>query len=326
MTTYDAKHIPAHAVRGTLDSELARFLVSAPRLGAHEPVHVQRVAHDRLIPKTLPPIGRVEHLGLPGPHGTVPVRCFHPSKAGPADGGALIYLHGGGWTVGTLDQFEAPMRIFAERSGAQVYAVDYKLAPEYQWPVQIDEGEFVVRWLAEHGPERGVNPARIALGGDSAGGNMTCVIALKLRDEDGPELAFQMPLYPETALPFDTKSGVENRTGYYLETAGVLLFAWNVIPQGADYSQPYITPLNAKDLTRLPRTLLVTNGFDPLRDVGHAYAQKLAAAGNDITYINHEDLTHGFIQFTEHSRRCLEATEELAQHLGDALRKTSQKP
>lgn len=321
MPTYDAKHIPGRAVRATLDAELAEFLKRAPRLGAHDPVHVQRASHDKLIPKTLPPIGRVEHLGLPGPHGTVPVRCFRPSKPGLAEGGALVYLHGGGWTVGTLDQFEAPMRIFAEQSGAQVYAVGYKLAPEYQWPVQIDECEFVVRWLAEHGRERGVDPNRIALSGDSAGGNMTCVIALRLRDEKGPKLAFQMPLYPETALPFDTESGIENRTGYYLETAGVLLFAWNVIPQGADYSQPYITPLNATDLTHLPKTLLVTNGFDPLRDVGHAYAQKLAAAGNDITYINHEDLTHGFIQFTEQSKRCLQATEELARHLGDALRK-----
>jgi len=187
--------------------------------------------------------------------------------------------------------------------------------------VQIDEGEVVVRWLAGRGSARGVDPARIALGGDSAGGNMTCVIAIKLRDEEGPALALQMPLYPETALPFDTRSGVENRTGYYLETAGVLLFAWNYIPQGVDYSQPHLTPLNEKNLADLPRTLLVTNGFDPLRDVGHAYARKLAAAGNDITYINHEDLTHGFIQFTERSRRCLEATEELARHLGVALRK-----
>ena len=170
MPTYDAKHIPANAVRSTLDPELARFLPNAPRLGEHAPVHVQRAAHDRLIPRTLPPIGRVEHLGLPGPHGTIPVRCYHASKAGPADGGALVYLHGGGWTVGTLDQFEAPMRMFAEQSGAQVYAVDYKLAPEYQWPVQIEEGEFVVRWLFDHAEERGVDAARIALGGDSAGG------------------------------------------------------------------------------------------------------------------------------------------------------------
>lgn len=319
MPTYDAKSIPREVGRGTLDAQIAEFLKSAPRLGEHAPVHEQRVAHDKLLAKRLPPIGKVEHLGLEGPHGTIPVRCYHPSKPGPGAGGALVYMHGGGWTVGTLDQFEAPMRIFAEASGAQIYAVDYKLAPEYQWPVQIDENEFVVRWLAEHGRARGVDPSRIALSGDSAGGNMTCVIAQRLRDTGGPRLALQMPLYPETALPFETKAGVENRTGLYLETAGVLLFAWNVLPQGVDYSQPYITPLNAEDLSNLPKTILVTNGFDPLRDVGHAYARKLAAAGNDITFIHHPDFTHGFIQFTEHSRRCLEATEEIGRLIGEAL-------
>ncbi len=322
MPVYTAQNMPAVAVRSTLDPELAAWLrgPDAPQLGGHKTVAEQRVLQDRLRPQRLPPIGRVEHLGLDGPHGTIPVRCYHPSARGPARGAALVYLHGGGWTVGDLDQFEVPMRIFAQRSGAQVYAVDYRLAPEYQWPVQIDEAEFVVRWLSEHAADRGVDPGRLALGGDSAGGNMTCVIAQKLRDEGGPALALQMPLYPETALPFETRAAVENRTGYYLETAGVLLFAWNVIPQGVDYSQPYITPLKATDFARLPPTLLVTNGFDPLRDVGHAYAKKLAAAGNDITYVNHEDLTHGFIQFTERSGRCLKATEELATLLGQALR------
>ena len=136
---------------------------------------------------------------------------------------------------------------------------------------------------------------------------------------EGPRLALQVPLYPETSIPFETKAGVENHTGLHLETAGVLLFAWNYIPQGVDYSQPYITPLKAGNLGDLPPTILVTNGFDPLRDVGHAYARKLALAGNEITYVHHGDLTHGFIQFTEHSRRCLEATVELARPIRDKL-------
>jgi hypothetical protein len=137
-----------------------------------------------------------------------------------------VYLHGGGYIVGSLDQFDTAMRLFAENSGAQVYAVDYKLAPEYQFPIQIEEDEFVVRWHHEHAHERGVDPARIALGGDSAGGNQTCVVALKLRDERGPKLAPQMPIYPEAALPFNTRAGIENRSGLY-DTAGVLLFAWS---------------------------------------------------------------------------------------------------
>lgn len=319
MPIYNAQTIPPRVESSTKDPEIAAWLETGPVLGAHKPIHVQRREHDAFIDRNPPPIGRVEFLGLAGPHGTIPVRVYHPSRVGAGTGGALIYLHGGGFIVGSLDQFETAMRRLCEGSGAQVYAVDYKLAPEYQWPVQIEEGEFVVRWLFENASERGVDPKRIALGGDSAGGNQTCVIAQKLRNENGPRLALQMPLYPETKMPFDTPAGVQNVSGGYVDTAGVLLFVWSLLPQGIDYSQPYITPLNATDFARLPSTLLVTCGFDMLRDVGHAYALRLAEAGNDLTYVHYPDLPHGIIQMTMHSRRCLEATEEIARLLGERL-------
>jgi len=321
MPVYDAASIPDKVGHSTKDPEIAEWLKTGPVLGAHKPIHVQRREHDAFIDSNPPAIGRIEYLGLPGPHGTIPVRVYHPSKSGIAEGGALIYLHGGGFIVGSLDQFDTAMRRLSEGSGAQVYAVDYKLAPEYQWPVQIEEGEFVVRWLFEHATERNVDPLRIALGGDSAGGNQTCVIALKLRDQNGPKLALQMPLYPETKMPFDTPAGVENVSGGYVDTAGVLLFVWSLVPQGVDYSQAYITPLNAASFAGLPKTLLVTCGFDMLRDVGHAYAKKLAEGGNEITYVHYPDLPHGIIQMTMHSKRCLEATMEIAQLLGKSLSK-----
>jgi acetyl esterase/lipase len=321
MPIYNAQSIPAKVESSTKDPEIAEWLKTGPVLGAHLPIHVQRREHDAFIDKNMPPIGKIEHLGLRGPHGTIPVRVYHPSKSGPAEGGAMIYLHGGGFIVGSLDQFETAMRLFAEESGAQVYCVDYKLAPEYQWPVQIEEGEFVVRWLFEHAAERGVDPERIALSGDSAGGNMTCTISLKLRDEDGPKLALQMPLYPEAAMPFNTPAGIENVSGGYVDTAGVLLFVWSLLPPGTDYSQPYVTPLNAPSHAGLPKAILVTCGFDMLRDVGHTYAQKLAMAGNEITYVHYPDLPHGIIQMTAHSKRCLEATQEIARLLGEALQK-----
>jgi acetyl esterase/lipase len=319
MPIYSAKNIPEKVRSSAKDPEIAAWLPKAPVLGAHLPIHVQRREHDAFIDEQMPPIGKIEHLGLRGPHGTVPVRVYHPSKRGPAEGAALIYLHGGGFIVGSLDQFETAMRLFAEHSGAQVYCVDYKLAPEYQWPVQIEEGEFVVRWLIENAVQRGVDPKRIALGGDSAGGNMTCVITLKLRDERGPKLALQLPIYPEAKMPFDTDAGVENRSGGYVDTAGVLLFVWSLLRQGEDYTQPYITPLNAPSHADLPKAILVTCGFDMLRDVGHSYARKLAAAGNDLTYVHYPDLPHGFIQMTAHSKRCLEATLEVARLLGEGL-------
>ncbi len=321
MPIYTSKNIPPEVSRSTLEQEIAAWLPAAPVLGAHQPVHVQRREHDAFIDKEMPPIGNIEHLGLRGPHGTIPVRVYHPSRPGPAEAAAMIYLHGGGFVVGSLDQFETAMRLFAEGSGAQVYCVDYKLAPEYQWPVQMDEGEFVVRWLFDHAAERGVDPSRIALGGDSAGGNMTCTISLKLRDEHGPRLALQVPLYPEAAMPFETRAGIENRSGGYVDTAGVLLFVWCLLKQGEDYSQPYITPMNASSHAGLPQALLVTCGFDMLRDVGHAYALKLAAAGNELTYVHYPNLPHGFIQMTAHSQRCLQATNEIARLLGEALQK-----
>ena len=130
-----------------------------------------------------------------------------------------------------------------------------------------------------------------------------------------------MPLYTECKMPFETAAGVENVHGGYVDAAGVLLFVWSLLPQGVDYSQPYITPLNAKDFSNLPPTVLVTCGFNMLRDVGHAYAKKLAAAGNDITYVHYPDLPHGIVQMTMHSKKCLEATEEIARLLGEGLRK-----
>jgi acetyl esterase len=249
------------------------------------------------------------------------VRVYYPSKPGPAEGGALIYVHGGGFIVGTLDQFDTAMRLFSEISGAQVYSVDYKLALEYQWPTQIEEAEFVVRWLFKHASKRGLDPKRIGLGGDSAGGNITCTVCLKLRDENGPKLALQMPIYPEAEMPFFTRAGVENVSGGYVDTAGVLLFVWCLVPQGVDYSQPYITPMDAKSHAGLPKAILVTAGFDMLRDVAHHYAQKLAKDGNDITYVHYPDLSHAFIQMTAHSKRCLESTQEVARLLGKGLAK-----
>lgn len=317
---YSAKNIPDKVQSSKMDPEIKEWLKTGPVLGSHKPIYVQRREHDAFIDKVKIPIGKIEELALEGPHGTIPIRVYHPIRPGMAAGGALVYLHGGGFIVGSLDQFDTAMRRLANGSGAQVYAVDYKLAPEYQWPVQIDENEFVVRWLFENSSQRHVDARRIALGGDSAGGNMTCVISQKLRNEHGPKLALQMPLYPEAMMPFFTPAGVENISGGYVDTAGVLLFVWSLLPQGTDYSQPYVTPMNASDFSGLPRALLVTCGFDMLRDVGHMYAKKLAAAGNDITYVHYPDLPHGIIQMTMHSKRCLEATEEIARLLGQGLK------
>ncbi len=202
MTVYNAKTIPPQVLSSEKDPEIAKWLTTGPVLGSHKPIHEQRREHDAFIDKNSPPIGSVEFLGLRDPHGTIPVRVYHPRAERPPLRRSSDLSAWRGFIVGSLDQFETATRRLAEGSGAQLYAVGYKLEPEYQWPVQIEEGEFVVRGLFEHAEERGVDPKRIALGGDSAGGNQTCVVAQKLRDEKGPQLALQMPLYPEAKMPF----------------------------------------------------------------------------------------------------------------------------
>jgi acetyl esterase len=298
--------------RGILDKELEQWLPTGPTLGADVSIAQGRRDHMQLGVGPWPEIGAVDTLVLPGPRGSIPVRRHTPTSPAGIPSGALVYVHGGGFTYGTLDEFEVPMRLIAERAGILTYAVDYQLAPEAKYPVQIEEIEYVVRWLFEHAAEQGVDPAKIGVGGDSAGGNMTCVIALKLRDENGPGLALQVPLFPEAAFPADTDAASENRSGLYLESNGIFEMVRNLVKNTDDVRHPYITPMNAESHANLAPAILVTNGFDPLRDVGHAYAQKLAQAGNDLIYVHNPDLTHGFPQFTRSSTACHQATVELA--------------
>ncbi len=312
-------NIPLEAKRGTLDPEIAEWLKECPKLGAHESIEDARRSHYALVPKNPTPIGRVENVAFPCQMGTVNVRVYHPKGEEPRSP-ALIYLHGGGWTVGAVDQFEGAMRIFAEEANIPVFAVEYRLAPEFRYPTQLGEAESVLRRLVEHADDYKVDPDRIAVGGDSAGGNMSAVLSQMMRDKNGPKIALQVLLYPECKLPFDTKAGIENVSGYYLETNGVFWFAWNYVPSGVSSAIPYITPINAKSHADLPPAYVVTNGFDPLRDTGLEYARLLAKAGGKVTYIHHEDFTHGFIQFTEKSKKCLAATKEIGRDVGLLLR------
>jgi acetyl esterase/lipase len=252
---------------------------------------------------------------------------------------ALVYMHGGGWTIGRTDDFDIAARAFAKFGQVKVFMVNYSLAPEYKWPRQLNEAHSVIDYLAGYGSGKGnegVDPTCIGISGDSAGGNMTCVIAQDYRitssfNEHNPygiQLKLQMPLYPETRLPFDSESGVENRDGFYLVTSGIFKFARNVLNDTDNWKYHRITPLNinenaplglGKGNVKLAPALLITNGFDPLRDVGKEYAIKLFENNVDLTYIHFCDLTHGFIQFPQHSKRCMEALLLICSHLKDKL-------
>jgi acetyl esterase/lipase len=266
---------------------------------------------------------------------------FYPkSGQGKKDAGeaaALIYFHGGGYTVGTVDEFENGLRILAEESGCQVYAVEYRLAPEWRFPTQLDEYVTVTQWLqGEGGKASGVHPDRVMGGGDSAGGNMTAAVSLRLRDEGKKPLAAQLLLYPEARLPFDTPAASENNSGLYLECKstvdphmslplriweltiypgnGIFSFADHYLPRGTAPGHPYVSP-GMQDLSllkNLPPAAVFTCGFDPLRDVGVEYSSKLKQAGNKVEWKHFDTLTHGFLQFAPWSEEAKRVTVTVA--------------
>ena len=293
--------IPKTGSRGQLNSSVSSFLEKFPdlRLGGQEDFHDERRKHLEVfgiqeIPKDkVHPIHDVEFTAIRGPHGTIPIRVLYPStgednrKSNKA--GGLIYFHGGGYTIGSVDEFENGLRMLAEHSAVQIYAVEYKLAPEYRYAIQLDEYDAVIDALqGDFGKYRGVST--VLGGGDSAGGNMTAAITLRRKDEGKKPLDAQILFYPEARIPFDTPAAVENNSGYYLECNGIFSFADHYLPRGVPPSDRYISPgMQATEkLSGLPPAAIYTGGFDPLRDVGVEYASKLQEAGNKVIWRHYD--------------------------------------
>ncbi|KAI1768498.1 Alpha/Beta hydrolase protein [Hypoxylon sp. FL1150] len=340
MTDQD-QDIPKTGTRSTLSSSVKSFLAQHPqlRLGGDEDFHTERRHHLEVFGiHNLPrdkqaPIGRVHFDGVRGRHGTIPVRLLFPRSFDGGGGAkklpALIYFHGGGYTVGSVDEFENGLRLLAEAAGIIVVGVEYRLAPESAFPTQLDEYEDVVSWArGAAGTALGIDPTRVLGGGDSAGGNMTTALCLRLRDQGHQApLKAQILLYPEARLPFDTPAAVENNSGYYLECNGIFLFAGHYLPrpprgEGVPPSHRYVSPgMQAVEvLEMLPPAAVFTCGFDPLRDVGLEYASKLREAGNTVNWRHYEALAHGFLQMAPWSKEAEDAVREVAMMVKELAR------
>ncbi|KAJ4399887.1 hypothetical protein N0V85_005897 [Neurospora sp. IMI 360204] len=312
------------------------FLSAYPllELGGQEHFTVERRRHQEVfglhaLPKDkIHPIDDVEFTAIRGPHGTIPIRILYPSSGkdsrNKGRAGALIYSHGGGYTVGSVDEFENGLRLVAEESGCQVYAVEYRLAPEFKYPVQLDEYSAVIDWVqGEGGKTRGVHPDKVLGGGDSAGGNMTAAICLRRMDEGRKPLAGQVLLYPEARLPFDTPASAENNSSLYLECNGIFSFASNYLPR-SEYISPhdrYVSPgmQSVEDLRGQPPAAVFTSGYDPLRDVGCEYANKLSQAGVQTRWRHYDNLTHGWLQMTAWWEAAEQAVKDVAQEVKKRL-------
>lgn len=251
-----------------------------------------RMADFRLLAGVPEEVQKVENRTIPVAGGEISVRIYSPAGEGPFP--ALVYYHGGGWVIGNLDTVDVPCRMLANRAGCVVISVDYRLAPEHKFPTAAEDAYAAVEWVAEHAASIGVDPERIAVGGDSAGGNLAAVVALMAREQGGPTLAYQMLIYPVTNHSYDTDSYRNNPEGYFL-TKNTMVWFWNhYLGDEQDGQNPYASPLLAKDLSGLPPALVITAGFDPLRDEGEAYAARLKAAGVPVEATRYDGMIHGF--------------------------------
>jgi len=262
------------------------------------PQEARRIYRERrFFTQPAPPVlAEVRDLQAPGPHGPIPLRLYRPEGlAAPAP--VLVYYHGGGWTIGDLDTHDVLCRELAVGAGCVVVAVDYRLGPEHRFPAAVDDVDAATRWVQAQAGELGVDAGRLAIGGDSAGGNMAAVVALLLRDQPGaaPAPRLQLLIYPGTDMRAVAPSHTHNGEGYLLTRDSITYFRAHYIDQPALYADWRASPLLHPDLSRLPPALVITAGYDPLRDEGLQYADALSAAGTPTQYLCFERQIHGFI-------------------------------
>ena len=266
-----------------------------PALEEQSPAEARQAAIDALQSPGGKPeeVGRVEDLSIPIPEGSIRIRVYTPADEGMAP--CMVYFHGGGWVVCDLDTHDVVCRALARRAGAVIVAVDYRRSPEYKFPAAVEDSYAAVKWVAANAARLRVDARRLAVGGDSAGGNLSAVMCLKIRDEGGPPLALQVLVYPVTNLAsFDTPSYGEFAEGYYLTRAEMEWFRGHYLARMEDARNPYASPLLAPDLRGLPPALVITAECDPLRDEGEAYARRLAEAGVSVTCCRYAGMIHPF--------------------------------
>jgi acetyl esterase len=261
-------------------------------------------------------VGSIAERRVPGPDGDIPVRIYTPAGTGPFP--VFVNLHGGGWVIGDLETSDAACRDLCRTAGCVVVSVDYRLAPEHPFPAAVEDSFAATVWAAAHMAEIGGN-GRLAIGGESAGGNLATVVCQRARDAGGPAIDFQLLLYPVTDSDLERPSYQANGSGYLLEKDTMAWF-WDLYcPNPANRTNPAASPLRAADLTGLPPALIVTAEFDPLRDEGEAYAAALEAAGGTAEALRFDGLVHDFFATAQVFQSSRKAFEEVCRKLKTAL-------
>ena len=271
------------------------------------------------VPGPHAPVANVADRTIAGLESDIPVRIYTPrevDRSRPQDDcPALVYFHGGGWVIGTLDAYDGLCRALAQASGCVVVSVDYRLAPEHKYPAAVDDAYAVTKWVAENAQKLAVEPSRIAVGGDSAGGNLAAAVCLMAKDRGGPRVAYQVLIYPITDCSFDTPSYRQNGDGYFLTKPTMEWFWQQYLSDESDGRQPYASPLQAPDLSGMPPAFVLTAEYDPLHDEGEAYARRLQEADVPVTLSRCEGMIHGFVRRTDVFDRAKASVEEIGRAL-----------
>lgn len=285
-----------------LDPQAAKILEMTASSGA-PPLGEGSVAESRagfdaltaMIGVQAPEPKSIREIQIPGPNGAIRTLVITPNseRAGPLP--ALIYYHGGGWVIGSPESHQREACYYAHAGDCVVVVPDYRLAPEHPFPAAPQDCYAVLEWVAANGAQLGVDGRHIAVGGDSAGGNLSAVVSQMARDRKGPRIALQLLVYPATRMGADTASYRDCGDGYFLTAKAMKWFFDQYLRKPEDWDDPLASPLLAKDLSNLPPALVMTAGFDPLRDEGAEYADRLTEAGVPVEYICYRNQIHGFV-------------------------------
>jgi acetyl esterase len=264
-----------------------------------------------------PDVAAVVDHRVPVSGGQIIVRAYSPGGPGPHP--ALVYYHGGGWVIGDLYTHDGLCRSITNAARCAVLSVDYRLAPESKYPVAVEDSYAALLWIVANAERLGIDRRRMAVGGDSAGGNLATVMALMARDRTGPRLALQVLIYPVTDHDLDTRSYRENATGYILTREGMRWFWNHYLASEAQGREPYASPLHAASLAGLPPALVITAEYDPLCDEGEAYAARLRDAGVPVTLTRYPGMFHGFVRLTNVLDKARTALDEIASSVQKAF-------
>lgn len=303
----------------TLDPQAKLILDQIEKAGV-PPLHTMspqaaRKAYGAMrSPSKAEQVGSVKNEKILGPHGDIPIRIYKPLNAQAEKLPILVFYHGGGWVIGDLDTHDAACRTLTNGAECIVVSVDYRLAPEHKFPVAVEDAFAALEWVVEHAEEIGGNREKVAVGGDSAGGNLATVTTIIAKEQQAPHIAFQLLIYPSTGVG-PTKSYEENGEGYFLTKDLMAWFRKQYLNTSDDVKHPYLSPYLYEDVSGLPPALIMTAEYDPLRDDGKAYADKLKAAGVDVEYVDYSGMIHGFITMANMIDKGQKALEDAAKAL-----------